>query len=240
MGKIIVVKAGSTFPSLIQRKGDFEDWILAGTGLVGDEQIVIDVRNGDSLPAYEEISGIIIAGSHDNVTEHHEWSERLANWLPKAVERGTPTLGICFGHQLLAYALGGEVGDNPKGWEFGTVEVQLTASAREDGLLGKFETPIRVQVTHTQTVLRLPGKARRLAWSEMDENPAFAKGDRVWGVQFHPEYDAEIVKEYIRQNRKILQRQGQDPDELITRSKDTSYGTEILRRFVAIVNGAKT
>jgi len=237
MGRIIVVKTGSTYPSLIQKKGDFDDWILAGTGLTRDH--VIDVRNGDPLPAYEEISGIVITGSHDNVTARREWSERLADWLPKAVERGTPVLGICYGHQGLAYALGGEVGFNPKGWEFGTVDVQLTATAREDSLLGKFEPPLKVHVTHTQTVLRLPKKARRLAFSAMDENQAFVVGERAWGVQFHPEYDAEVVREYIRQNRKILQRQGQDPDGLIARSKDTSYGTEILRRFVAIAKGAK-
>lgn len=234
MGRIIVIKAGSTLPSLIARKGDFEDWVLRGAGLIRD---VIDARGGASLPAYEEISGIVITGSHDNVTDRLEWSERLAGWLPEAVERGIAVLGICYGHQVLAHALGGEVGDNPKGWEFGTVDVHLTASAREDGLLGKFETPLKAHVTHTQTVLRLPEKARRLAFSAMDENQAFAVGDRAWGVQFHPEHDAEVAREYIRQNKKTLQRQGQDPEGLIARCQDTPCGTEILRRFAAIANG---
>jgi GMP synthase (glutamine-hydrolysing) len=237
MGRIIILKVGSTLPSLIATKGDFEDWILAGMGFIRDGRIVIDVQRGAALPAYGEISGIVITGSHTNVTEHQEWSEKLATWLPGAVDRRVPILGICYGHQLLAYALGGDVGDNPKGWEFGTVDVRLTEGAREDPLLSGFETPIRVHLTHTQTVLRLPEGARRLAWSEMDGNQAFAVGDRVWGVQFHPEYDSKVVKEYIRQNRKILLRQGQDPEGLIARSEDTSYGSEILRRFVAIVNG---
>jgi GMP synthase (glutamine-hydrolysing) len=237
MRKIIIVKVGDTLPSLIPKKGDFEDWIIAGMGLERDEQTVIDVRKGAALPTYEEISGIVITGSHDNVTEHRDWSERVAKWLPKAVEEGIPTLGICYGHQLLAYALGGEVNDNPKGWEFGTVDVHLTAAAGGDALLGGLETPIRVQVSHTQTVLRLPDKARCLAWSERDENQAFVSGDYVWGVQFHPEYDAEVVKEYISQYGTYLRRQGQDPVELIARSEDTSYGAEILRRFVSVVKG---
>ena len=55
---------------------------------------------------------------------------------PGLVERGIPTLGICYGHQLLAHALGGEVGDNPNGREFGTVTVELTAEAADDPLLG--------------------------------------------------------------------------------------------------------
>jgi len=237
MGRIIILKVGSTLPSLVSKKGDFEDWILSGMGFDKDGQRVIDVQKGAVLPAYEEISGIVITGSHDNVTEHHEWSERLAGWLPGAVERRIPVLGICYGHQLLAYALGGKVGDNPAGWEFGTVDAHLTSAARGDALLGRLETPIKVHVTHTQTVLRLPEKARRLAYSEKDGNQAFVVGDCTWGVQFHPEYDAEVVKEYICQYRKMLLRQGQDPDGLIARSVDTFYGAEILRRFVAIVNG---
>ncbi len=176
MGRIVVIKAGSTFPSLIARKGDFEDLIIAGAGLARD---VIDVKGGAPLPACGELSGIIVTGSHDNVTDHAEWNERLAGWLAEAVERGTPTLGICYGHQVLAYALGGEVGYNPKGWEFGTVDAHLTAAAREDALLGNFESPLKVHVTHTQSVLRLPEKARRLASSAMDENQAFAVGERV-------------------------------------------------------------
>jgi GMP synthase (glutamine-hydrolysing) len=235
MGRIIVLKVGTTLPSLIPRKGDFEDWILTGMGLGRDEAEVIDVQKGETLPAYEGLAGAVITGSHSNVTEHHAWSERLASWLPKAVERGTPVLGICYGHQILAYALGGEVADNPAGWEFGTVDVHLTPASREDELLGGLESPLKVHATHTQTVLRLPGKARRLACSERDENQAFAVGDCAWGVQFHPEYDAEVVKKYIRHYGKMLRRLGQDPDELTVRSIDTFYGDTILKRFAALV-----
>lgn len=235
MGRIVILKVGTTLPSLISKKGDFEDWIIAGMGLGKDEREVVDVQNGAALPAYEEIFGAVITGSHDNVTEHHPWSERLAGWLPEAVKRRIPILGICYGHQILAYALGGEVADNPGGWEFGTVDVHLAAGACGDELLGGLETPLKVHVTHTQTVLRLPEKARRLAFSERDGNQAFAVGGCAWGVQFHPEYDAEVVTEYIRHYRKFLRRQGQDPDELMVKSVDTPYGAAILRRFATFV-----
>ena len=58
------------------------------------------------------------------VTEHREWTECAAWWLRGAVERKIPTLGICYGHQLLAYALGGEVGDNPNGLEAGSEKIR--------------------------------------------------------------------------------------------------------------------
>ena len=66
------------------------------------------------------------------VTQHLQWSERIAEWLPEAAERQIPTLGICYGHQLLAYALGGKAGNNPQGPEFGTVDVHLTKKAQND------------------------------------------------------------------------------------------------------------
>ncbi len=240
MGRIIILKAGTTLPALISRKGDFEDWILAGMGLGRDEAEVIDVQKGERLPAYEGLAGAVITGSHANVTEHHPWSERLASWLPEAVERGMPVLGICYGHQLLAHALGGTVGDNPQGWEFGTVDVHLTPTAQHDELLGHLESPLKVHVTHAQSVLRLPKNARRLGFSIMDENQAFVVGNCAWGIQFHPEYDAEVVEEYIRHYGKMLQRQGQNPDELLRGIVGGHYGTEILRRFSALVrrNGA--
>lgn len=235
MGRFIILKVGTTLPSLISMKGDFEDWIFAGMELGKGEREVIDVQNGAALPAYEGIAGAVITGSHANVTEHHDWSERLAGWLPEAVERRIPILGICYGHQLLAYALGGEVADIPGGWEFGTVDVHLTPAARGDELLGGLEPPLKVHATHTQTVLHLPEKARRLGLSKRDENQAFAVGDCAWGVQFHPEYDAEVVMEYIRHYRIMLQRQGQDPDELMAGIVDSFYGGEILRRFAGLV-----
>ncbi|UCC87581.1 MAG: gamma-glutamyl-gamma-aminobutyrate hydrolase family protein, partial [Anaerolineales bacterium] len=107
MKKILIIKAGSSFPSLVSRRGDFEDWILSGMQISPDQAMIVDVCQAGPLPVYHAISGVVITGSHAMVTEHQAWSERTAAWLPGAIERGIPTLGICYGHQLLAYAMGG-------------------------------------------------------------------------------------------------------------------------------------
>jgi GMP synthase (glutamine-hydrolysing) len=235
MQQLIIIKTGSTLPSLASKKGDFEDWILAGMKIAKETATVVDVRLGVPLPEYEQVAGIVITGSHAMVTEHQAWSERTARWLPGAVGRGIPILGICYGHQLLAYAMGGEVGDNPNGREYGSVDVCLGAAASEAGLLQGLPASIRVHTGHTQTVLRLPEAARRLAFSRKDCNQAFVIGACAWGVQFHPEFDAEITRAYIHHMWETLQAEGQDPEELLAAAQDADTGSEILSRFAALI-----
>jgi GMP synthase (glutamine-hydrolysing) len=234
MERLLIIKTGETLPSLLRWRGDFEDWILSGMGVRVGDVTVLDVRGGSRLPKYGGVRGVVITGSHDSVTEHSDWSERTAGWLPGVVERRIPLLGICYGHQLLAYALGGEVGDNPNGREFGTLEIELTEAAGKDELLG-LPNPLRMQLCHTQAVLRLPDGATRLASSELDPNQAFVAGERAWGVQFHPEFDAEITRAYIRHYRQELTAEEQDVNKLLTGCHDTAWGPMILQRFAAII-----
>jgi GMP synthase (glutamine-hydrolysing) len=237
MRKIVIVKVGTTMSSLLSRKGDFEDWILSGMGICSEKTSVVDVSNAQPLPPHNTISGVIITGSHAMVTDRHDWSERTAEWLAGGVERSIPMLGICYGHQLLAYALGGEIGNNPNGREFGTVDVHLEEGAADDALLGGLPTPMKVHVSHTQAVLRLPASAKRLAYSNRDPNQAFVVNNCAWGVQFHPEFDSEIVREYTLGHSESLLAEGQNPTELAAASVDTPHGAEILKRFVAVAQG---
>jgi GMP synthase (glutamine-hydrolysing) len=235
MKNILITKVGRTMPPLASRRGDFEDWILAGMQVDKGQAKVVDVLEGDTPPSYDEISGVVITGSHAMVTDHEDWSEGIADWLPGAIERGIPILGICYGHQLLAYAAGGEVGDNPNGLEVGTVKVHLRTASKDDLLFGPFPNPIRVHASHTQSVLSLPPGAQLLASSAMDPHHAFVLGERAWGVQFHPEFDAEILIEYLRRDSRRLQTQGIDPEMVRRASTDTPYGPQVLKRFAKIV-----
>jgi GMP synthase (glutamine-hydrolysing) len=236
VSRIAIIKVGSTFPFLRSNRGDFEDWILSGMEIPRERAVVLDARNGSRLPEPDGLSGIVVTGSHAQATDHHPWSEQTAHWLGEAVGREIPTLGICYGHQLLAYAMGGEVGDNPRGLDFGTVQLHLTPDAQEDALLGGLPSQVRVQVSHAQSVLRLPDGARRLASSAMEANQAFVIGSCAWGVQFHPEFDADVVITYIRRFRQTLQHQGQDPDQLVAQCQDTPHSRNLLRRFAVVAS----
>lgn len=239
MAGIAIIKTGSTHADLKARWGDFHDWIAAGLCLPPGTVQVVDAAGGETLPAQGQLAGVVITGSHAMVTERLPWSERLADWLAEAVQLETPILGICYGHQLLAHALGGVVGDNPNGREYGTVEIQIAPMAATDALLGGLLQSLYVPVGHVQSVLRLPEGAFPLASSRMDACQAFRWGKNAWGVQFHPEFNAEITRAYIRHNRETLQREGQDADLLLSATKETPQAAGLLRQFGALALAEK-
>jgi GMP synthase (glutamine-hydrolysing) len=149
-------------------------------------------------------------------------------------------LGICYGHQLLAYAMGGEVGPNPNGREFGTVEITLQAPARADSLLADMPERFFGNTSHTQSVLRLPEGATCLASSRQEGCHAFAIGPTAWGVQFHPEFDANVVRTYIDQSSHLLTAEGFSPQQLLDEVRETPEASAVLRRFAQLADGTGT
>lgn len=236
--KLFILKLGDTLPDLAARRGDFEDWFIAGLGLDADHLAVLDPRSGVDFPPLEGVAGLLLTGSHSMVTEHLGWSERTAQWTKFAVEAKIPTLGVCYGHQLLAYAFGGEVGNNPRGMQEGTTTITLTAEGRADPLLGALDVQIfDAQVSHAQSVLLLPPGAIRLAFDDWDASQAFRIGECAWGVQFHPEMDADIARAYIQAESANLIAEGQNPKEILAGTRETPLAAGVLWRFAEVVFG---
>jgi len=232
---VLIVKTGTTVPDVARRRRDFESWIASAMGLSDAQVQTRRVYDGDTLPDARAIRGVVVTGSSAMVTDREAWSERTAEWLADAVGAGVPVLGICYGHQLLAHALGGKVENNPHGRHIGTVDVRLTDGAHADPLFGGFDPVLHVPVSHRQSVTALPPGARLLAIAERDPLHAFAIGDRAWGVQFHPEFDADIVRGYIDARREQLLLEGLDADALWQRATDTRHGRDLLERFARLV-----
>ncbi len=237
MRPVLILKMCTTLPSLLPRRGDYEDWILAGMGLPPERASVLHAYRGDPLPESDGAAAIVVTGSSAMVSEREPWSERAAAWLGDAVDAGTPVLGICFGHQLLAHALGGRVERNPRGREMGTVDVRARDGAAGDPLFASLPGALRVQATHQESVTVLPPDARLLAESDGDPHHAFAIGERAWGVQFHPEFDADVMRAYLVERSDLLRAEGIDPDALLCGVADTPDGTALLRRFAEIADG---
>lgn len=233
MKPCMIVKVGSTMPELAARRGDYEDWIASGLDGVPVE--VCRVREGDALPSPEAVRAVVVTGSSALVTDREAWSERTGRWLVSVVKREAPVLAICYGHQLLADALGGVVGANPMGREIGSVEVELTDEGAANPLFDHLPRRVRVSSSHRQSVLRLPKSARRLAHNGATEHQAYAIGPRAWGVQFHPEWDHEVIRAYLEARREILAEEGLDAEALLAEVQPSDHGVAILERFARLI-----
>ena len=121
----------------------------------------------------------MVTGSSALVTDREPWSVRAGRWLAEVTRRGSPILAICYGHQLLADALGGEVKLNSRGRQMGVVDVSLTDEGRADPLLGVLPSPFAIGHSHRQHVLQLPEGATLLAYNANDPHAAFRLGERL-------------------------------------------------------------
>lgn len=237
-GTLLVLKTGTKLDTLADVPGDYEDWIAAGMGWPREAVRVADMPRGDPLPAPEAVAAVAVTGSGAMITEAAPWMARSGRWLVAAVEQGLPVLGICFGHQLLAWSLGGKVGNNPNGIEVGTVEVSLDEAAAEDPLFSVLPPRFPAQVSHTQSVLALPPGAVPLGRSAMEAHQGFRLGPRAWGLQFHPEFDHRIIPRYVDYYRPRLEAAGRPLAPLLEGLQESPESTRVLARFAALASGA--
>ena len=185
--RVLVVQAGSAPGAMRERFGDFPDWFARQ--LASRVELAVVRPYERALPPASGFHGVLVTGSLASVTDPAPWMDAAGAWLVDAA-RTRPVLGVCFGHQLLARALGGRVEPNPRGREAGTVEVELTRAGERDPLFAGLPRRLVVQQTHEDHVADLPPGSTLLAGNARTPVQAFAHGELLRCVQFHPELDA--------------------------------------------------
>lgn len=233
MKSLCIVKTGTTYPEIRSEHGDFDDWFISALSRPDLDVGVVDVTAGHPLP--ESPDGVVVTGSPAMVSDRADWSEQTAAWLKAQVKKETPVLGICYGHQLLAHALGGKVGYHPDGREIGTLPVQKTEASHADWLMRDLPKTFNANLTHMQSVLTLPDGAQLLAYSDHEPHQAFRYGACAWGLQFHPEFSARIMAAYIQRLNDILNNENVDPDKLRAGVDATPDAHSLLGRFAMLV-----
>ena len=228
---LAIAVCGRTVEPLRPRRGDFPDWFRAGLGLCSERAPTVDLPAGERLPDPRELAGVVITGSPAMLTDGEPWMRELVDWTRGALAAELPLLGVCFGHQVLGQAGGGRIGRLPGPREIGTVKLRLERAATSDPLFEGLPPAFVAQASHSEAVLELPRSARRLARGDRDPNQAFALGSSAWGTQFHPEFDADIVRGYLEARRAECEAEGLDVDALLTSARDDATGRALLARF---------
>jgi GMP synthase (glutamine-hydrolysing) len=234
MKKLIVVKTGSTFVDTAERYGDFDEMTCRGLSIDPADVQVVDVVQGEALPDPKLCHGVVITGAHCMVTDNLPWSLAIEAWIPSLIQAEVPLLGICYGHQLLGRAMGGRVNFHPHGKEVGTVTVRLRSESRNDPLFCHLPPKFPVHATHAQSVLTLPPEAVLLAENDFESHHAFRLGRCAWGVQFHPEYDSNVMRDYVTAQADSLTQAGQDVDALLRNLCETPEANSILVTFAQL------
>ncbi|WP_459175847.1 glutamine amidotransferase [Ewingella americana] len=210
------------FPQMFIRQGDID----------AQQVQIIDLQAGERPRPPEYYCGAIITGSRSMVTEHLDWSEDAADWVRLAMLHGLPLFGACYGHQLMAYALGGEVDFHPQGIEVGTHDVTLTPAGHLDPLVSRLPAQFTANLIHLQTVITPPATATVLAKTLHDPHQILRYGPNAISTQFHPEFSGAVMKTYLE----WLSDQAQDDKvnyaNKLQQLSDTPLSQALLLSFV--------
>jgi GMP synthase (glutamine-hydrolysing) len=225
-----------SLPSLCAGFGEGSDMILSGLGLDDRPVETVAVCREAPLPAIDAVSAIVVTGSVSMVGDPDPWIGRTAAFLRAAAAARLPTLGICFGHQLVAHALGGRVGRLASGPEYATVAIERTEDGAADPLLAGLPPTFAAQSAHYEAVLEPPPGATVIATGASGIQ-AMRVGS-AWGVQFHPEFSAGAMRHLLGLIADRLAADGADVTSSLAGLAETPEAASVLARFGAIVRAA--
>ena len=144
------------------------------------------VVEGEMPESAQDCDAWLITGSRHGVYEEHDWIEPLSELVREAYSSDIPLVGICFGHQLIAQALGGKVIKSDKGWGVG---VHQYALKDQPDWMKSPDGTVKINAFHQDQVIEVPDNATVIASSEFCENAALLYGNKAISFQGHPEFE---------------------------------------------------
>lgn len=201
--RIGILQTGQSPDVLKDKMGDYPDMfekLLAGRGLtfrryhVEDMEFPKDVRDCD---------GWLITGSRHGAYEDHPFIKPLEDFIRAAYAEKVPMVGVCFGHQIIAQALGGKVEKYAGGWSVGPTDYQFGSAT------------LTLNAWHQDQVVEKPPEAEIVATSPFCEYAALVYDDRAFSVQAHPEFRDDFVDGLMKTRGK-----GRVPDALMAKATE--------------------
>jgi GMP synthase-like glutamine amidotransferase len=167
-----------------------------------------------------ECDAWISTGSKYSVYEQQPWIEELAA-LIRSTEK--PFVGICFGHQMLAHAMGGEVAKAKQGWGVGVLPLEIL---KKEPWMEPAMPEVRIQHMHQDQVVRLPQKSVLLGKSDHCEIGMFRVGETKLGIEGHPEFTVEYGAALIKARRPLI---GERADRALKSLEEKTDGPVVGR-----------
>ncbi len=197
--RIAVLETGTTRPALREAHGNYPEMLI---DLISDEMpgmlfTSISVVNGDSVPDAKEYDGYVIMGSRHSVHDDFPWISALKKLSRDCAERAIPQVGICFGHQLIAEALGGRVEHSANGWIAGLQTYSVLGSHDHGDLV-----TVSSLAYHQEQVVEAAAGARVvLAADSCPLAGLVYEGKNAFSVQCHPEFRTAYASGLIQATR---------------------------------------
>lgn len=200
--KIGILQTGDAPEALKGRHGEYPDMFerfLAGRGFTFARWRVVGM---DFPTSVHDCDGWLITGSRHGVYEDHPFIAPLEQFIRDAFAAGIPVAGVCFGHQIMAQALGGKVEKFKGGWSTGPTEYDFGGQT------------LRLNAWHQDQVVAPPPGATTLASSPFCQYAGLAYGKTGFSVQAHPEYGDDFIAGLIEHRGK-----GVVPDPLLVQAR---------------------
>lgn len=201
--RVGILKTDTVREDLVEEFGEYPDMfqVLLGDADPELEFVVYDVENGDYPASIDEVDAYLMTGSKSSVYEDEEWIHRLSDFVRELHEQRKKLVGICFGHQMVAHALGGRTEKSDKGWGVGAHEALFHSLPEwHDGEDPEFV----LLVSHQDQVVEIAPGTEVLAGSEFCQNAVCQVGEHILTFQGHPEFIKAYSENILNIRREMI------------------------------------
>jgi GMP synthase-like glutamine amidotransferase len=183
-------------------------------GSYGDmfQNLLHSIDNSLALPCYQVTESVypeniddcdayLITGSSSGIYDDEPWIKRLYDYVITLADRRKKLIGICFGHQLIAQALGGKTQKSEKGWGVGLATSTVYVSRP---WMDPAKETFALLISHQDQVTALPPQAELIAGDDFCAYASYQIGDHILSFQGHPEFTTEYARQRMQDRREII------------------------------------
>jgi GMP synthase-like glutamine amidotransferase len=201
--KIGILECDRLSEPLRKKHGSYSEMFQKLLGVAGESVAFTTYQVMDSeYPARrDDCDAYLITGSHHSVYEDLPWIKLLQEYVVTLDKYSKKLVGICFGHQLVAQALGGQVGKHPGGWGLGIAASKLL---QRKAWMEPLQDPFHLIASHQDQVLRLPPRAELLAGNAFCAHGSYQIGEHILCFQGHPEFSHAYARERLLTRKDIV------------------------------------